>query len=373
MRRSDPSVVHHTDGLYYLVCTYDYGSYSSLKIRAGSKINSLRYKDEYTVNFTNASEMGAYSYFWGPELKFINAQWYLFFTASVSSTSTWLQRPFVAKCTGTSPLTSDFEILGKIQAVTQSTFDESQNIIDSYSMGPNVFYSDGQWYFAWTQNIEDGDEDWDLDGETGIDNNNLTLKIGENSDGTLLTKDFEDLAQNIKNKNTWQCLFIGKTSPEDFTKVTNATIISVPEYDWECGTYTSHSDTDFGNINDAPSFIIKDSQIYCIYSASDTDESYCMGLLSAKVGSELCNYSSWHKSPESIFSTNSTFNAYGPGSASFTTDGENTVMFYSARNYSGLYSSGTTTTKESYSDLNRAVCAKQIGWNTDGTPNLYYK
>lgn len=369
-RRSEPSILKHTDQNYYLVYSYDYGSFASLKIRSADKINKFRYKSEYTINFTNASSVGAYSYFFTPELKFINGQWFLFFSASVSSSDTWQQRPFVAKCDGSSPLSDSWTILGQVQAVKSEVFDSSENIISSYSLGPTVFYASGEWYFAWSQTITDGNETWDLDGETG-DNDNLTLQIGTDENGNAITQDFADLAKNSK-KPTWQCIFIGKTSPEDFTQVTQATVISVPEYNWECGTFASHSDTDFGNVNYSPRFLVKNENIFCIFSAGDMDESSCMGLLSAKLDSELCNYSSWTKTENSIFETSSEFNAYGPGSFSLTSDADADVMFYSARYYNGLYSSGTSATSDSYADLNRSLYSKQISWNADGTPNLRY-
>lgn len=372
-RRSEPSILKHTDQNYYLVYSYDYGSFASLKIRSADKINKFRYKSEYTINFTNASSVGAYSYFFTPELKFINGQWFLFFSASVSnsgSSAVWQQRPFVAKCDGSSPLTDSWTILGQVQAVKGEVFDSSENIISSYTLGPTVFYANGEWYFAWSQTITDGDDTWDLDGETG-DNDNLTLQIGTDSSGNVITESFADLAKNSE-KATWQCIFIGKTSPDDFTKVTQATVISVPEYDWECGTSQSHSDTDFGNVNYSPRFIIKGEKIFCIFSAGDMDESSCMGLLTANLSSELCSYSSWIKNSSSIFETSSDFNAYGPGSFSLTSDDDSDVMLYSARYYNGLYSSGTTTTTNSYKDLNRALYAKQISWNADGTPNLRF-
>ncbi|MCR5219337.1 family 43 glycosylhydrolase [Treponema sp.] len=374
-RRSEPGVYLHSDGNYYCALAYEYGTWASIELRRTDCINNFRITDDQAavISASTTSEGDAnYAYFFGPEIRFIDGSWYMFYSASTSSTSSWTQRPFVARCDEEDPVsTSAWTVLGKVEAVTDSEFNTYDDIIDSYSLGTTVFEYDDQWYMMWSQRIANG-SDWDLDD----DDTTLTLEIdGEN-------KTYEDLAHstltsyNETNPNTdtniyWDCIFIGKTSPDDFTQVTDAKIISVPEYDWECGIYSEHSDTSFGNTNNAPQALIHGNDLFVVFSASDMDESYCMGIMKCNNTSDLTSMANWTKSSSPVFESDTSYQTYGPGHCSFTTDDGYDVMFYSARLQYGLSltSTGSTGT-DSYSDKNRALYAKSFTWKSNGYPDF---
>ncbi|MBO6176027.1 MAG: family 43 glycosylhydrolase [Treponema sp.] len=372
-RRSEPGVYLHSDGNYYCAMSYEYGTWASIELRRSNCINDFRITDD-KASVISSSTAGAsgYAYFFDPEIKFIDGSWYMFYTASVSSSSSWSQRPFVARCDEEDPVNaSAWTVLGEVKAVESSQFNVYENIIDSYSLGTTVFEYDGQWYMMWSQRIADGSA-WDQD----EDSSTLTLEFnGE-------TKVYEDLAHsaltsyNEANPNTdtnvyWDCIFIGKTSPDDFTQVTDAAIISVPEYDWECGIYSPHSDTSFGNTENAPQALIHGNDLFIVFSASDMDESYCMGIMKCTDKSNLLSISSWNKTNSPVFKSDSSYQTYGPGSCSFTTDDGYDVMFYSARLQYGLNltSTGTTGT-DAYADKNRGVYAKAFTWKSNGYPDF---
>ncbi len=361
-RRADPCVYKHTDGYYYFTNSYEYGSWNSIKIRKALTINGLRTAEESDLlSQSQLESWGVYGYYWAPELRYINGVWYLFFNASESSSSSWTQRCYVASSGDKDPVTGTWRFLGKVQAQKESSYNTESGVdlISSYALGGTVFCAGGQWYYLWTQTVNDGDSVWDKDGVAG-DNDNLTIETGSGK-----TESFADLAQNTKGKNNWQCLFIGKTDPRDFTRVTDTAIIAVPQYDWECGTKTEHSDTDFGNTIDQPAVIVRDKKVTVLFSASDTDDSYCMGLLTASEDAPLCDYYAWKKSEEPFMETDSKKSVYGPGSPCFTKDGDYDVLVFAAR-------PSPCTATESYNDKNRATYAVPLGWSKDGTPVPLY-
>ena len=99
-------------------------------------------------------------------------------------------------------------------------------------------------------------------------------------------------------------------------------------------------------------------------SSSATDSTYCMGLLTAKDGSDLLDPKSWNKSDKPVLVTNEKKGIFGPGHNSFTTsrDGKADYLIYHARPYSevdldfALY------------DPNRHTWVKRISYDTDGNP-----
>lgn len=102
------------------------------------------------------------------------------------------------------------------------------------------------------------------------------------------------------------------------------TLLTFPQYDWEKVIYL---------VNEGPAVLIRNGKIFITYSASATDENYCMGLLWADVDSDLLDSCSWKKSKEPVFISSEKNSLYGPGHNSFTRseDDEDDVLIYHAR------------------------------------------
>jgi GH43 family beta-xylosidase len=341
---ADPWVYHHTDSYYYYTATES--SFTKIIVHKASTINGLRTSGESTmINASTLSGWGCYSYIWAPELHYINGAWFVFFSASNTSSSVWSIRQYVAKCLDTDPASGTWEFVGQVAPGT----------INSFCVDGTVFQNtDGQWYYVWSQDIYDGGS-YDEDGSTGVSG---IYSITVN--GTVYP--------SRANTNKWSCIFIGKTNPDDFTKVTSPAIISIPHYTWECTGKSSAS----VNVNEGPAILQRNGKVFIVYSASACDESYCLGLLSAGNTADLCSMSSWTKSDSPVFKTCEANSAYGPGHCSFTTDGDDDVIVYHARGYSGLYTSydRSKSTTDGLSDPFRSPRAKVFTWNTDGTPNF---
>ena len=134
------------------------------------------------------------------------------------------------------------------------------------------------------------------------------------------------------------------------------TLLSRPDYDWEKRKY---------EVNEAPAVLIRNDRIFITYSASATDENYCMGLLTAPANANLLDAKVWSKSAQPVFKSHAATAQYGPGHNSFTTtvDGKTDVLVYHARDYREIKGNALN-------DPNRHVRAQTFSWNVDGTPDF---
>ncbi|MCE3199477.1 family 43 glycosylhydrolase [Paenibacillus sonchi] len=147
---------------------------------------------------------------------------------------------------------------------------------------------------------------------------------------------------------SFQNLYIAKMS-DPRTISSERVLISTPDHDWE---------TSPGKINEGPQVTIKGDTINLVYSANGSwTDSYCLGLITARIGDDLMNPGSWVKQDQPIFS--SANGVYGPGHHSIVAspDGAEDWIIYHAARWTG---SGWT----------RKVHAQKFTWNEDNTPNL---
>lgn len=80
-------------------------------------------------------------------------------------------------------------------------------------------------------------------------------------------------------------------------------MLSKPEYDWECRGFW---------VNEGPAVLMHGDRLFISYSASATDENYCMGLLWIDVDADPQNPANWHKAPRPVFRTSYENRQYGP-------------------------------------------------------------
>lgn len=355
--QADPWIYYHTDGFYYYTATYC--DFDRLVMRKAKSIEELKDAQEVTVGKANEGWLsGIHSYIWAPELHFIEGSWYLFFTASTDSQNVWQVRSHVAKCSGENPLEDEWTLLGKIKGTLPG---KTEDVMTTFNLDGTAFKCGEQWYYTWAQYVYcDGWAD-EVKGDSLMTINGKTYLNGANGNG-------------------WSCIFIGKTSPEDFTKVTDAAIISVPEYGWENGTkvydfngedYVHHSGN--VNVNEGPAVLVRNGKVFIAYSASSCDEAYCLGLLSADENADLCRMESWQKSKEPVFTTSVKNGIYGPGHVSFTKSksGEDLIVYH-ARNYYGLYSDADLKVQinDGLRDPHRSARVKKFTWKKDGFPEF---
>lgn len=134
------------------------------------------------------------------------------------------------------------------------------------------------------------------------------------------------------------------------------TRLSVPEHDWETRGFL---------VNEGPAVLLRHGRIFITYSASATDENYCMGLLWADPESDLLDPASWSKSPSPVFASDPANAVYGPGHSCFTVaeDGHTDLLVYHARTYTEIQG-------DPLWDPNRHTYVKPIRWRHDGFPDF---
>ncbi|HXE79757.1 MAG TPA: glycoside hydrolase family 43 protein [Vicinamibacterales bacterium] len=132
--------------------------------------------------------------------------------------------------------------------------------------------------------------------------------------------------------------------------------LSKPDLPWERVKYM---------VNEGPAVLIRNGRVFMTYSASATNEYYCMGLLTADEDADLLDPKSWRKSQRPVFATWSVNGVYGPGHNSFTTtpDGKTDVMVYHARSYREIVG-------HELDNPDRHTRAQPISWRADGTPDF---
>ena len=130
--------------------------------------------------------------------------------------------------------------------------------------------------------------------------------------------------------------------------------LSKPEFDWECIGFS---------VNEGPAVLRRGSRIFITYSASATDQNYCMGLLSADAQADVLDPAAWEKSPQPVFRTSKENQVYGPGHNSFTKseDGKEDVLVYHARTY-------TEIEGDPLWNPDRHTFIKPIRWSAEGWP-----
>ncbi|MEZ0538308.1 glycoside hydrolase family 43 protein [Fibrella arboris] len=190
------------------------------------------------------------------------------------------------------------------------------------------------------------------DGKWGIDGTVIDL------DGQLLLawsgwEGDENRQQNIylcRLSNPWTC-------------VGDRLLLSEPTLPWERHNHDPDPESKRNQVlvNEAPAFMRHHDQLFIVYSASGcwTDE-YAMGLLTAKIDSDLMNASSWTKAQEPVFKTSVHNGSFGPGHGCvFHTESGQTWL---------LYHANPGPNKGCENERNPRL--QRIHWHHDGTPNF---
>lgn len=301
IQRADPFIYKHTDGYYYF--TGSVPDFDLIELRRAKRIEDLQDAETFVVwRKHDTGEMS--ELIWAPEIHHINNKWYIYFAAAPNREITGItfnHSMYVIECEDENPLTGTWTEKGKVETGW-----------DSFALDATTFQHNGKLYYVWAQ------ED---------------LNVEKNSHSNIYIAEME---------NPW-------------TLKSKAVLLTKPEYDWEIQLFW---------VNEGPAILKKNGKIFLTYSASGTDENYCMGMLTADENSDLLDKNSWIKSKEPVFRTSYENKQYGPGHNSFTVSeiGEDLLVYHS-RNYTELKG-------DPLSDPNRHARIEVIKWNADGTPDF---
>jgi GH43 family beta-xylosidase len=287
-------------GEYYFIASVP--EYDRLEIRRATTLEGLR--DAPGVVVWRKPDSGPMSHLiWAPELHVIDGRWVIYFAAAH---------------------TQAFDTLGMFQHrmfvlecadsdPLQGQWVERGQLktqFDSFALDATTFAHQGKQWYLWAQ------KDPTIPGNT-----NLYLAELEN-------------AWTIKGQPV---------------------MLSKPELEWECRGFL---------VNEGPAVIRHGEKLFVTYSASATDENYCIGLLWIDIKADPLEVANWHKSPQPVFTTSRENRQFGPGHNSFTQtpEGED-VLVYHARNY-------TEIEGDPLYDPNRHTRLKLIRWQENGMPDF---
>jgi GH43 family beta-xylosidase len=131
--------------------------------------------------------------------------------------------------------------------------------------------------------------------------------------------------------------------------------LTVPTLDWEIRGF---------KVAEGPAPLIRNGKVFISYSASATDDRYCLGLLSADENSDLMSPDAWSKSPEPVFVSSEETGVWGPGHNSFTVDEQGRdVLVYHGRDYKKIQG-------DPLFDPNRHTRVQRLYYKADGTPDF---
>ena len=238
---------------------------------------------------------------WAPEIHFNQSAWYIYFAAA--PTRAIKDNLFQHRVYAISTSTAN-PLEGKWAAPVRI-----ETGMDTFSLDATTFTHRGVLYYVWAQK------------ESGISGNS-NLYIAPMSTPTRLA--------------------------------VKAVRLSVPELEWETRGFS---------VNEGPAVLIRNGRVFLSYSASATDENYCVGLLHARQDADLLDPRSWSKSPVPVFKTCYEGKVYGPGHNSFTVseDGKTDLLVYHARTYIKIEG-------DPLWDPNRHTYVKPLKWDTQGLP-----
>jgi GH43 family beta-xylosidase len=303
VQRADPYIYKHTDGYYYFTASVP--AYNLIEIRRARTLNGLAHAAPRTIwRKHDTGEMS--QLIWAPELHFIDNKWFIYFAAANTTdfdeNGMFQHRMFCIECDHQDPMRREEDWIERGQIKTG---------MDSFSLDATCFEYDEKLYYVWAQ------KDPAIQG-------NSNIYIAE-------------------MENPW-------------TLKSSSVMISKPEYSWETHVFW---------VNEGPAVLQRNGKFFLTYSASATDENYCMGMLVANENDNLLDPTSWKKSGQPVFQSNLAIHQYGPGHNSFTVaeDGKTDVLVYHCRNYTDIKG-------DPLYDPNRHTCVQTFGWSSDGTPNF---
>ncbi|HOO27978.1 MAG TPA: family 43 glycosylhydrolase [Lachnospiraceae bacterium] len=298
-QRADPYVYRHTDGTYYFTASVP--AYDGIVLRKANSLAELETAEE--VYIWHKHKTGSMSeHIWAPELHFLRGKWYIYFAAS-SVEDVWALRPYVLVCTGNDPMTDSWEEMGMMQPA-----DEDEFSFRAFSLDATIFENRGEHYYIWAE------------------------KVG--------------VGRQISN------LYIAKMESPCKLKTVQV-LLTTPDYDWErTGIW----------VNEGPAVIKHDGKIFVTYSASDTGNNYCIGMLTIEDDKDLLDPRQWKKERNPVLSSDEGKSIFGPGHNSFTIDEKKRdIMVYHAR-------TEKETTGNPLYNPNRHTMLMEIKWNKENMP-----
>ncbi|MCB0602770.1 MAG: family 43 glycosylhydrolase [Saprospiraceae bacterium] len=204
---------------------------------------------------------------WAPELHYIDSRWFVYFAADDGENAH--HRMHVLSSEGEN-ISSEFQYTGQITDPT-----------DKWAIDGTVLSLRGDMYFIWS-------------GWEGDHNGQQNLYLAHMDGPAAISSE--------------------------------RVLISSPEFEWE----KRGSSPELPTINEGPEVLIKEEQVYIIYSASGSwSDDYCLGLLEYTGGDPMIP-ESWKKRDQPVF--RGTEKIISPGHCSFLhIEGQDYIVYHHAK------------------------------------------
>lgn len=296
---ADPWVIQYHGTYYYTQTTG-----ANLTLWATGDMTDLAHARKKVV--WTPPENGPYSHeIWAPELHHFDGKWYLYFAADGGSNDS--HRIFVLENAAADPLDGSWTFKGQVKDRT-----------DKWAIDASAFEVKGQKYLLWS-------------GWKGNTNGEQDIFIAH-------------------LKNPW-------------TIDSERILLSAPTYPWEqVGDLLQDPGMPHVNVNEGPEILMHGNDIFLVYSGSGCwTDYYALGIVRAKVGSNLLDPKSWTKMDQYVFRMNAEAGVFGTGHNSFfkSPDGKQDWLLYHANDASGQGCGG-----------HRSPRAQPFSWRPDGLPQF---
>lgn len=260
--RADPVIYRH-EGNYYFIATNDADGNRSLYMRKAPTIPELVNAEEHlvldTVTYDHVKGL-----LWAPEFHVVGGKLYLFHACTTGE--------FVDEQSHVTPYNGTGDLIEK----------------SSWDMPIRVLKPDGSPLY--TKGITLDMTTFDIEGETYA---------------AWSQRQF-----NPCDLGAW--VYIAKLDQEEPWKlITEPVLITMPEYGWQ----NNHTLVDEG-----PFALIRDGKIYLTFSSALVDSTYCVGMLTANIGDDLLDPSSWAKTNYPLLHSQCVKGEYGVGHNAYIED-----------------------------------------------------
>lgn len=261
--RADPCI-GKWKGKYYFIATNDLDWNHTLYIREADTIPGLVTAQESLILDTKTyPHLG--NLLWAPEFHIIKDRLYIFHGGTPGEFIKEQSHVMALKEGGNPMVAADWEMPVRIEKMDGSMLYGPEGI----TLDMTVWEVDGEYYTAWSQ------------------------------------RQFSPV-----DLGAW--VYIAKLNPDEPWKLASEPVLlSMPEYSWA----NNHTFVDEG-----PFALIRDNKIFLTFSSALVDSTYCVGLLTAEVGTDLLDPKSWVKENYPLMTSGTKEGEYGPGHNAYVED-----------------------------------------------------
>lgn len=305
--RGDPMAIRWEDG-YLFMATDDEHGQRALKIRRVDKLEDIPTAEEHLL--LPANDEGDYSgCLWAPELHRVNGRLCIFFAAGMPHWYTVQSRVMMLE--GEDPCDAS-----------------------CWSAPKRIVRKDGSPLY-----------------EEGI---TLDMTVIPTKKGSYVVWSQREILLDPVRCGTADLMIARLDEQEPWKLLSDPVVLSRPEYGWE----RIHS-----AVNEGPFLLRRNETLYLTYAAALIDDTYCVGMLTAKDGDELLDPACWTKSNYPVFHRFSNDKMIGAGHNAFVQDarGRDLMLIHSLSRENYLHD---------HADIRRYPCIREVVWDDTEYPHF---